>query len=73
MNTRGKPFVRAWVLPKVLILLQYYHIHLGEKIKPFICHALSGLVPFVQFKKSEKHSSRSVNFIEVAGFSLQLY
>ena len=49
MNTGGKPFVGAWVLPKVLILLQYYHIHLGEKIKPFICHALSGLVPFVQF------------------------
>ena len=30
--------------------------------------ALRNLVPFVQFKKPEKHSWRSVNFSKVAGF-----
>ena len=34
---------------------------------------LRDLVPFVQFKKREKHPWRSVNFSKVAGFSLQLY
>ena len=38
-----------------------------------ICGALRDLVPFVQFKKREKHPWRSVNFSKVAGFSLQLY
>ena len=32
--------------------------------------ALSDLVPFVQFKKCEKHPWRSVNFSKVAGFSI---
>ena len=31
-----------------------------------ICYALNDLVPFVQFKKREKHPWRSVNF-KVAG------
>ena len=31
---------------------------------------LRDLVPFVQFKKCEKHPWRSVNFSKVAGFSL---
>ena len=31
--------------------------------------ALRDLVPFVQFKKREKHPWRSVNFSEVSGFS----
>ena len=31
------------------------------------------LVPFVQFKKREKHPWRNVNFSKVAGFSLQVY
>ena len=35
-----------------------------------IC-ALRDLVPFVQFKKREKHPWRSVTFSKVAGFSLQ--
>ena len=37
-----------------------------------ICDALRDLVPFVQFKKREKHTRRSVTFSKVAGFSLQL-
>ena len=41
-----------------------------EKTK---CGALRDLVPFVQFKKREKHSWRSANFSKVAGLSLQLY
>ena len=35
------------------------------------CDALRDLVPFVQFKKREKHPWRSFNFSKVAGFSLQ--
>ena len=34
---------------------------------PKICDALRDLVPFVQFKKREKHPWRSVNFSKVAG------
>ena len=33
----------------------------------YICDALRDLVPFVQFKKREKHPWRSVNFNKVAG------
>ena len=32
------------------------------------CGALRDLVPFVQFKKREKHPWRSVNLSKVAGF-----
>ena len=38
-----------------------------------ICDVLRDLVPFVQFKKREKHPWRRVNFSKVAGFNLQLY
>ena len=37
-------------------------------VKGRICDALRDLVPFVQFKKREKHPWRSVNFSKVAGF-----
>ena len=33
------------------------------------CDDLRDFVPFVQFKKREKHAWRSVNFSKVAGFS----
>ena len=32
-----------------------------------ICDVLRDLVPFVQFKKREKHPWRNVNFSKVAG------
>ena len=35
-----------------------------------ICDALRDYVPFVQFKKREKHPWRSVTFNKVAGWSL---
>ena len=35
-----------------------------------ICHPLRDLLPFVQFKKREKHPWRSVNFSKVRDFSL---
>ena len=35
-----------------------------------IFDALRPVVPFVQFKKREKHPWRSVTFSKVAGFSL---
>ena len=38
-----------------------------------ICDALRDLLLFVQFQKSEKHPWGSVNFSNVAGFSLQIY
>ena len=34
--------------------------------------ALRDLVPFVQFKKREKHPWKSVTFSKVAGFSLKV-
>ena len=45
----------------------------GYSTHILICGALRDLVPFVQFKKHEKHPWRSANFDKVAGFSLQLY
>ena len=39
----------------------------GEELQTYICGALRDLVPFVQFKKREKHSWRSVSFSKVAG------
>ena len=38
-----------------------------------ICGALIDLVPFVQFKKREKHPWRGIAFSKVVGFSLQRY
>ena len=35
----------------------------------YICEAFREFVPFVQFKKREKHPWRSVTFSKVAGFS----
>ena len=43
--------------------------HCKNKVEVYICDALRDLVPFVQFKKREKHSWRIVNFSKVAGFS----
>ena len=37
------------------------------------CDASRDLIPFVQFKRREKHPWKSVNFSKVAGFSLYLY
>ena len=37
------------------------------------CNVLRDLVPFVQFRKQEKHPLRSATFSKVADFSLQLY
>ena len=36
-----------------------------------ICGVLRNLVPFVQFKKREKHPRNSATFSKVAGYSLQ--
>ena len=45
----------------------------NHDLKHHICGALRYWVPFVQFKKREKHPRKSVNFSKVEGFSLQLY
>ena len=37
-----------------------------------ICGTLHDSVPFVQFKKHEKHQRRSVNFSKVAGITSHL-
>ena len=39
----------------------------GFAFEMTICGGLCDLVPFVQFKKCEKHPWRSVNFSEIAG------
>ena len=52
----------------------YVHYKYRKKISAkslednHICDALRDLVPFVQFKKREKHPWRSVNFSKIAGF-----
>ena len=48
-------------------------MYLAKKYKNNNCGALRKLVPFVQFKKREKHPRRSVSFSKVGSFSLQLY
>ena len=40
---------------------------MAHAIVEVICGALRDLVPFVQFKKREKHPRGSVNFSKVAG------
>ena len=42
-------------------------LYLRKEIIFLIFDALRDLVPFVQFKKREKHPWRSVNFSKVAG------
>ena len=42
-------------------------------LKLLSCGALRDLVPFVQFKRREKHPWTSVTFSNAAGFSLQVY
>ena len=58
----------------LLVILQIVSVHqwllLDLKIH---MDALHDLVPFVQFKKREKHRWWSVTFSKVAGFSLQLF
>ena len=45
----------------------------AQRLRFNICDALRELVPFLQFKKHENRSWRSVTFSKVAGFSLQLF
>ena len=40
----------------------------GEMFGCRICGALHDLVPFIQFKKRQKHPWRSVTFSKVAAF-----
>ena len=44
-----------------------YWLDIQVKLQFLICDALRDLVPFVQFKKHEKHPWRGVNFSKVAG------
>ena len=60
-------------LPLILEYFVSYNELSGYFISKTICDALHDLVPFVQFKKREKHPCRSLNFSKVAGWSLQLY
>ena len=50
--------------------LDYFYAFLRGSFERLnsICDALHDLVPFVQFKKHEKHPWRSVTFSKVAGF-----
>ena len=47
--------------------LVYVEFLLDRVCRGAICGALRNLVPFVQFKKREKHPWMSVNFSKVAG------
>ena len=55
------------------VIVDLFHKNLYCSKKEGICDALRDLVPFVQFKRREKHPWKSVNFSKIAGFSLQLY
>ena len=44
-----------------------------QKPRPDGSDVLHDLLPFVQFKKHEKHPWKSVTFSKVTGFSLQFY
>ena len=50
---------------KKLLRTIFQFSHIDSK---FICEFLRNLVPFVQFKKHEKHSWRSVTFGKDPGF-----
>ena len=62
-------------LREIPLSTPFHYIHIcsaevdsSEAIElKLICDALHDLVPFVQFKKREKHPWRSVNFSKVAG------
>ena len=56
--------IPAVLLRNIISLPTKSHLLLSCK---FICDALRDLVPFVQFKKREKHPWRSVNFSKDAG------
>ena len=51
--------------------IKKYVIHIFDRCQSMIkihCDALRNLVPFVQFKKHEKHQWRSITFSKVAGW-----
>ena len=60
----------AWICEKVLVYCLFVLVRSRHGF--IICGALLDVVPFVQFKKHKKYPWRSVTFIKVAGFSLQL-
>ena len=67
-------YVQTSPKEKLIHFLWVYSYDSPSKLKKmFDCDALRDLVPFVRFKKREKHPWRSVNFGKVAGWSQQLY
>ena len=64
---------RAMLFVPALIIMASGLRHAAGLAMFNICDALRDLVPFVQFKKREKHPWRSVNFSKVAGFSLVFF
>ena len=49
------------------IYFNFYYFQLFGNIFLTTCGALDDLVPFIQFKRREKHPWRSVTFSEFAG------
>ena len=67
---------KLWITCSFSLLNTTAFLSAPPKIKDtqvLIWIALRDLVSFVQFKKHEKHTWRSVAFSKVAGFNLQLY
>ena len=50
-----------------MVFLVRFCVKKFMKLSENICDALRNLLPFVQFKKREKHPWRSVTFSKVAG------
>ena len=63
-------FFKAILVQKIIVIEfsdhWWKHQIIKNKIRD-ICDVLRDLVPFVQFKKHEKHLCRSVTFSKVAG------
>ena len=58
----------------VCFVLEHIYFWILSSISQFIMQdTLHDLVPFVQYKKHEKHLWRSITFSKVTRFSLQLY
>ena len=55
-----------------IISMTCYQKNFQKKSMKLICDDLCDLVPFVQFKRREKHPYRSDTFSKVTGFSLQI-
>ena len=66
MKRLTEDHLKMSVFPGFFVLLESFIVHYRSVSE--ICDTLRDLIPFLQFKKREKHPWRSVTFSKVAGF-----